>query len=122
MTFVGIGNALADNYAGKLFSVGALSTQPETGKWYFLFNNGTGKFAYDNDAMALKQGGSQVKIDNGEYSTSATKEIEDGGSCIIAAEHPYGGEFTRWSDNNTQNPRTLSNIQEDITLSAEFDS
>ena len=62
MTFVGIGNALADNYAGKLFSVGALSTQLETGKWYFLFNNGTGKFAYENDAMALKQGGSPEGI------------------------------------------------------------
>lgn len=67
-------------------------------------------------------GGGEVKIDDGEYDSTATKEIEDGGSCIIEAQHPYGGEFTRWSDNNTQNPRTLSNIQEDITLSAEFDS
>jgi hypothetical protein len=53
-------------------------------------------------------------------SVTAGAWVAAGGSKIITATPTVGNVFVEWNDANTDNPRTLSNIQEDISLTALF--
>ena len=55
LTLCGVGRVSAEDFSGKLFAVGSKATMLETGKWYFLYNNNTKKFAAENDSRYLKQ-------------------------------------------------------------------
>ena len=50
---------------------------------------------------------------------NGTGEYPYGSNVTFSAQSKYGYEFRRWSDNNINNPRTVS-IKENITLSAIF--
>lgn len=56
---------------------------------------------------------------HGSVTASATKVLA-GGSVTLMAKADEGYEFQKWSDNNTTNPRTVTNIQANVTLSAVF--
>ena len=64
----------------------------------------------------------KVKVGDGEPGTTAVGMVEDGGSVMITAVPNADFVFQKWSDGNMQNPRTLSNVTEDITLTATFES
>ena len=64
----------------------------------------------------------KVKVGDGESSTTATGTVEDGGTIVINAIADSGYQFQKWSDNNMQNPRTLTNVTEDVELTATFES
>ena len=64
----------------------------------------------------------KVKIADGEPAQTATGTVADGGSVMITAVPNADFVFQKWSDNNMQNPRTLSNVTQDITLTATFES
>ena len=64
----------------------------------------------------------KVKVGDGEPGTTATGTVEDGGTIVINAIADSGYQFQKWSDNNMQNPRTLTNVTEDVELTATFES
>lgn len=43
----------SDEFSGKILSLGNLATSLETGKWYFLSNNGTGRFVCEGKDNTL---------------------------------------------------------------------
>mgnify|MGYP001118264161 CR=1 FL=1 len=58
---------------------------------------------------------------NGTVAGNLTQEIPHGGSTTQVAAVPDAGfHFVRWSDNNTSNPRTISNVTGSYTLTAVF--
>jgi C1A family cysteine protease len=58
---------------------------------------------------------------NGWLEGDTTQTVAHGGSTTaVAAYAPYGFVFDRWSDGSTENPRTLSNVAADATLTATF--
>ena len=63
-----------------------------------------------------------VKVGDGAPGATATGSVEDGGSIQISAIANSGFIFQKWSDNNMQNPRTLTDVTEDIELTATFQS
>ena len=64
----------------------------------------------------------KVKVGDGEPGTTATGSVEDGGTIVINAIANSGYQFQKWSDSNMQNPRTLTNVTEDVELTATFES
>jgi uncharacterized repeat protein (TIGR02543 family) len=48
------------------------------------------------------------------------KTIDCGSTVTITATAKEGYHFVKWSDENTDNPRTFSNVQEALTLTAYF--
>lgn len=56
---------------------------------------------------------------NGSVSASASTVIA-GGSVILTATADSGYTFYKWSDSDSSNPRTITNIQNNISLSATF--
>jgi VWFA-related protein len=57
----------------------------------------------------------------GTISGTATQEVLHGGSTTpVTAVARYGNVFTQWSDGSTANPRTLTNVTADQTLTASF--
>ena len=64
----------------------------------------------------------KVKIADGEPAQTATGTVADGGSVMITAVPNADFVFQKWSDGNMQNPRTLTNVTEDINLTATFES
>jgi hypothetical protein len=57
--------------------------------------------------------------DGGTVSQSALY-VKEGGSVTLSARPDYGYKFLKWDDDETDNPRTITNIQDNITLAAVF--
>ncbi|HCC68188.1 TPA: hypothetical protein DEP90_03250 [Patescibacteria group bacterium] len=58
---------------------------------------------------------------NGSLTGSATQTVNKGSSGTAVTAVPDSGyEFSKWSDDITTNPRTDSNVQGNITVTAEF--
>ena len=53
--------------------------------------------------------------------TSSSNTVVAGGSVTLTATADEGYTFSEWSDGNTDNPRTITNIQNNISLSAVFE-
>ena len=53
-------------------------------------------------------------------STSGNTKVRKNGSTVISANPEWGYRFVRWQDGNTQNPRTISNVNGDKTFVAYF--
>ena len=59
--------------------------------------------------------------EGGSISGPASQTVlHDGSSEEVEAVASAGYEFVKWSDDVTDNPRTLTNVTEDISLTAEF--
>lgn len=62
-----------------------------------------------------------VTVTTGAGGTAAgSKMVLSGASAMISATADDDHRFVKWSDDNTENPRLLSNITADVTLSAVF--
>lgn len=61
----------------------------------------------------------KVRIDDGEYDTYVEKIVPYGTSVTISAQPEGEYVFTRWSDNNTEQERTIV-VDDDITINAIF--
>ncbi|MCM8538320.1 MAG: InlB B-repeat-containing protein [Lentisphaeraceae bacterium] len=58
---------------------------------------------------------------NGSLTGTAVQEVEDGkDSTAVTAVADSGYIFDKWSDNSTQNPRVVVNVQADVTFTALF--
>jgi hypothetical protein len=60
--------------------------------------------------------------DPAKGSVSAGGWVAAGGSIELTATATTGNVFVEWNDGNTQNPRTVMNIQADVTFTALFDA
>ena len=72
----------------------------------------TAEFAINQYLVEIKSNGNGSVIGSGSY--------DYGTEIIIEAIADKGYHFAKWSDGNTENPRTII-VTEDITLSAEFE-
>ncbi|MBQ8968661.1 MAG: M60 family metallopeptidase [Bacteroidaceae bacterium] len=55
LSLTGMSNAMAQDMPTGLLDLGNAATTVETGKWYFLYNQGSGKFIQEDSNNALKQ-------------------------------------------------------------------
>jgi len=60
-----------------------------------------------------------VQIDDGAAGPTATKTVAAGTQVTIKAFATSDNHFDRWSDNNSENPRTIT-VNSNINLTAEF--
>ena len=106
----------AQDYTGKLYKIGEQVTELETGKMYFLYNNGSGKFAYEDTSGKLMQAtspeGLAVKTnlgfmfqlesadDSKYYIRIATDDYvpNPGSKAKEATESPYALKITQIAD------------------------
>lgn len=87
-------------------------TESATYTAYFEANSGTEVYytvtvLSDNTDMGTVSGGGQV-LEHGSTSISATAK--------------NGYRFVRWNDNNTENPRTVTDVTADVTYTAYFEA
>ncbi len=68
----------------------------------------TYKVVYNSDANGTIEGDEEQTIEYGSSTSSVTAKAKD------------GYKFVKWSDGNTDNPRTDVNVMADITVTAEF--
>lgn len=58
---------------------------------------------------------------HGSLTGATTQRVPDGGdSTAVMAEPAYLYVFQEWSDGSTQNPRTVTNVTADVSLTASF--
>ena len=75
----------------------------------------------DTVTVSLTASGSgQVKAGNSAQGATSVAEIEKGGTITIKAVANSGYAFQKWSDNDTNANRTMTNVQNDLTLTAIF--
>ncbi|MDE6634075.1 MAG: hypothetical protein K2J96_02290, partial [Bacteroidaceae bacterium] len=85
LALCGRSNIAAQALPTGVFALGDVATTIETGKWYFLYNAGTTKFAQENASKALNQADSPVGVDASEgigYLV-ALEQAPDNGSYYI---------------------------------------
>ena len=82
LSFVGIGNIMAQDMPTGLFDVGDAVSTLETGKWYFLYNQGSGKYIQENAAGELKQ----VVSPKG-------KDVASNAGYLVALEEAADGKY-----------------------------
>ena len=83
--------------------------------WYYLGKNAAIRLREFEYAIT-------VKSSNTEYGTvSGSGEYDDGSEVIITAMPKQGYRFVSWSDDNTDNPRTIT-VSSDSTFVANFES
>ena len=61
----------------------------------------------------------QLKYDYAQGIATGSGTYDEGQEVTIEADPRYSYKFVKWSDGNTDNPRTLT-INKDLTLTAEF--
>ena len=65
-------------------------------------------------------GSGQVKAGDSAQGATSVAEIEKGGTITIKAIANSGYAFQKWSDNDTNANRTMTNVQNDLSLTAIF--
>lgn len=85
LALCGRSNLAAQALPSGVFALGDAATTIETGKWYFLYNAGTTKFAQENASNALNQADSPVGVDasDGVGYLVALEQAPDNGSYYI---------------------------------------
>lgn len=62
-----------------------------------------------------------VTIKNGDATVSNGSKVDNGTQLTFTATPATGYKFTKWSDDNTDNPRTVTVNGDNVSLSAEFE-
>ncbi len=82
----------------------------------------TAKFVQRTHVTVKLVAGADGKVGfaDGEMSTTAIAQVQIGGSITCKAQPDSGHVFQSWSDGDEQATRTLTNVTEDIELTASF--
>ncbi len=76
----------------------------------------------DPVTVSLSAGtGGQVQAGGAAAGQTSSVVIDKGDSIVIKAIPSSGHRFVKWSDNDTNATRAISNVQSDLTLSATFE-
>ena len=79
--------------------------------------------ASNHDIEALFNGYSvSVTSSSGGSATASSDKVQYGGSVVLYAKEDVGYHFSHWSDGEYSNPRLISNVNSDISLSAVFEN
>ena len=80
--FFGGSHALALDLPTGILSLGDVATTLETGKWYYLYNQGTGKYIQESASGALNQVGSP-----------SGRDVSAGAGYLVTLEEATDGKY-----------------------------
>ncbi len=103
-------------------AIGSYNLLTNKGKRTRIKNGDTWYYLGKNAAIRLREFEYAITVEssNTEYGTvSGSGEYDDGSEVIITAMPKQGYRFVSWSDDNTENPRTIT-VTSDSTFVANF--